>query len=656
MAGIQTSRITTEGGVDLTIQPAAGKKTLVKSVDSTNPGTTPIATAADGELKRLDINALQSLTEAQLADNDLLMVQDVSDGGAIKTIKKTEVRNIRSGEDQPPFGDPLPAESLWVDKKSVLAVKAGGNGSNATLKNSVEFAVINNTFNQSDKNVELGNLVKVRWIAARLASAAHGQIISGTLYAKSGSSFTQTWNLTIIKRPTAGWSIPPLIGQPVSTSVNSSLVVPTGMNAPSPVTIDGGGTLTNIKVSINGGGFTATPGNILSGQTIQVQGTTGAANDTTYTANVSIGGLQQTWNVTTAGSGAFVLKPSVVTPVDGSDDLIASTITFASSPYAEVGGAGAHQQSDWELKQGGSVVASSMGSTTNLLSWKPAAGTMVDFATYTVRVKHRSDQSIESEWSDEITFETGDSTLNPGDELGGGYFGGYISMSKNEVPTHALIVCPRQEGSLKGENQSAAYKSPFNGWDSPRPPSNYEAHGFEPTKQNTAPQYKGFNWVTKDATGPNAGAFNTNGGTGIGGYNDWYAFSRAEAMVIYKNLKPTTEKNLQNNTHEGWGLGYSPYQCQPYAYSEKYGWSVGNPGETDSRIFKGPGGSESLYGMYWTSTENEFDVGNGHSPHEHAYSQKFTGNGNATDPPGGQNTGISKDHGWMWRGIRRIPA
>ena len=207
MAGIHTSNITSAANNgDVTIDPNGAGQTKIKSIDSTNPGATPVATASDGTVQRLDINALQELAEADLDDDDLVMVQDISDGGAIKKIKKSKVKNFRTaGIDQPGFPDPLPSEGTWVDVDSVLGVKAGGNGSTADLMNSVEFAVANNTYNQNDKNVVGGDIVKIRWIESKKNAATHGQTISGTLYAKSGSDYEQTWNLTIVKQPTSGW-------------------------------------------------------------------------------------------------------------------------------------------------------------------------------------------------------------------------------------------------------------------------------------------------------------------------------------------------------------------------------------------------------------------------------------------------------------------
>lgn len=293
MAGVQTSNITTGSG-DLTITPNGGN-TLIKSVTTNNPGVTPVAASADGTVKKFIITDLN--VKSTLDDADWVVVHDSATGNTVR-VPGSE---FAAGIPQPPFDDPLPETgSPWVDRDGVLAVKAGGLGSTANLKNAVEFAVNNNTYNQNDKNVTAGSTVKVQWITSKLDAATQGQTVSGTLYTKSGPTppFEQTWNLTIIKQPTSDFSFIDLVDQKANSVVSSNVTVPKGMTWRSPVTIDGG-SLTSIEVSVNGGAWTSSPGYIEAGQPLQVRGTTGPDELTGYTAQVSIGGLQRTWTVTT---------------------------------------------------------------------------------------------------------------------------------------------------------------------------------------------------------------------------------------------------------------------------------------------------------------------------------------------------------------------
>ena len=576
MAGIQTSKITTAAADDLTIQPASGKKTLLKSVDSTNPGTTPISTLTDGEVKRLNVASLADIGTDADGDNDWLMIQDVSDGNKIKKIKAGEVLG-GGGLPQIPLDPNLPSTGNWVDVDSVLAVKAGGNGSTNDLKNSVEFAVGNNTFNQNDKNVTIGQTFSARWIQSKLNSANHGQIISGTLYAKSGSDYTQTFNLTISKQPTSGWDLIDVTGQPTSTQIVSAASVPTGMNAPSPVTIDGG-TLTGIEVSVNGGAFTSSPGKIENGQPIQVRGTTGASDSTAYTALVSIGGLQRTWTVTTGVSGtAGPIQPVITSPVNNAVG-IGKHVTIAASPYFP-NGSGSHLNSDWELKQGGTVVASSMADTVNKTSWTVPSAALSPNAVHTVRVRYRSSDPLESAWSPESSFTTDDLGAPPiGAPVEGGYFAGEISMTANNVATHLLIVSPKFDGLLTGEGPPAGPCMPFS---TPRGASDGDPEAKDyglpaalANVNNGSIKHSVYQWIWEDAKGPVAGTYDGNNttGTGIGSYNDWYLPAQNELAILYFFLKPTTDANVSSG-----GKGKNENSVDPYTPNTSFGGSFPSP-------------------------------------------------------------------------------
>lgn len=352
MAGIQTSKITTAGNGDLTLDPGGGK-TKVKSVDANNPGVTPVASASDGTLKKLVITELA--TKTTLDSADWVLIHDSATGQTKKVTGDEGIR--RFGNTQTPFADPLPETGApWEIATGTLAVRANGNGSTADLKNSVEFAVGNNTYNQNNKNVNTNQTVKVRWMDSKLVAANHGQIISGELYSLDGR-FNQIWNFTIIKQPTS-WSIPPKFDQPVSSEITSDVTIPTGMNAPSPVTI-GSGTLTNVKFSINGGAY-GTTGNILSGQTLQVKGTTGPNTETEYTIDISIGGLVQTWRVTTEGNNIILVSPNVLVPLNGSTVEGNSNVVYQSTNPNSINPTGTDvlTSSQWEIRYGSNLAGS----------------------------------------------------------------------------------------------------------------------------------------------------------------------------------------------------------------------------------------------------------------------------------------------------------
>jgi len=88
-----------------------------------------------------------------------------------------------------------------------------------------------------------------------------------------------------------------LTGQPTSTLVYSATIIVTGFAGTPAISISGSG---SPAYSIGGAAFTSSSGTITSGQTLQLQLTSPATGNTTYTATVTIGSTTTTWSVTTA--------------------------------------------------------------------------------------------------------------------------------------------------------------------------------------------------------------------------------------------------------------------------------------------------------------------------------------------------------------------
>jgi hypothetical protein len=120
--------------------------------------------------------------------------------------------------------------------------------------------------------------------------------------------------------------------------------------------------------------------------------------------------------------------------------------------------------------------------------------------------------------------------VNIGDELGGGYFAGYISHTANGVPTHALIVAPRATGAT-----GTGYTLTTN-------------LQWKTSNATTAGTTSAFDGAVNTAAMVTAGiadhpAANFCVGLSIGGFSDWYLPSRYEMDIAYFNLKPSTAVN-----------------------------------------------------------------------------------------------------------------
>jgi hypothetical protein len=138
-----------------------------------------------------------------------------------------------------------------------------------------------------------------------------------------------------------------------------------------------------------------------------------------------------------------------------------------------------------------------------------------------------------------------------GEEFGGGYFAGYISHTADGVPTHALIVAPRETGaSGTGYTLTTNYVHKVGNTVTSGTTSTFDGAA------NTAAM------VAAGIADHPAAQFCVN--LSIGGFADWYLPSRFELDIAYFNLKPST---ATNNT--SWGINdYSvPKRTTNYALS-----------------------------------------------------------------------------------------
>jgi hypothetical protein len=126
--------------------------------------------------------------------------------------------------------------------------------------------------------------------------------------------------------------------------------------------------------------------------------------------------------------------------------------------------------------------------------------------------------------------KTLDGTLTLGQEIGGGFFAGYISHTADGNPTHALIVAPRATGATG----SPYTLTTFFEW--------------KTTNTTTAGTTSSFDGAANTAAMVAAGiadhpAANFCVGLSIGGFTDWYLPARYEMDIAYFNLKPSTTAN-----------------------------------------------------------------------------------------------------------------
>jgi len=99
----------------------------------------------------------------------------------------------------------------------------------------------------------------------------------------------------------------------LSTSYESNAITVAGISAPTPISITGG------EYSINDGAYTSADGTVSNGQTVKVRLTSSANYSMTRDATLTIGGVSDTFSVTTKaftiGGGCFIATAAFGTPM-----------------------------------------------------------------------------------------------------------------------------------------------------------------------------------------------------------------------------------------------------------------------------------------------------------------------------------------------------
>ena len=506
------------------------------------------------------------------------------------------------------------------------------NGTADTLSSTgcIEISVNGGAYSQGPTAVTNGQNVSMRWVdSPSCTGAADGTVITGDLTAASGG--TNPYSLTVDTAP-SNFSFTDLTSQALSTAVTSASITLAGTNVDTFLTKTGG-TLTTIEASIAGGAFAAIPASgtsmpVQPGQTIQIRGTTGASSSTGYTAILALGTATTTWTATTTAVVASITTPSITSPANGATNLNPVTNSPAGIPlvgdsYSPQNGAGATQTSStWEVYKwvgGGGAVPPTLeppGANYTAVTGSPFTVSSAPFttvsvpraslavsSTYYARTKYATTNvtAATSSFSGWSSFRTASSFVpSPGTAMAGGYFGGQI----NDGGTiYNLIVAPVSAGALSGTNTSGiAYKTTADA-DAPSATVQNEVYGGPTTDLfKASAAHPVFSAFINGATGPNAGAFNLStggagGGTGIGGFNDWYLPAKNELEILYFNLKPDT---TTNNTSSGANPNAVPARANNYTDD--------TPAQTTAALFAGGAQAFFTAAAYWSSSEGSSDT------------------------------------------------
>ena len=151
----------------------------------------------------------------------------------------------------------------------------------------------------------------------------------------------------------------------LSTVLTSNAVTVSGIAVPVPIAVTGG------LYSINGGPFTAVAGNVSNGNTVAVRQTSSASFSTTTNATATIGGVSDTYAVTTLSATG-----NLDTDLDDIADAVDKCTLVANTNQLDADGDGYGNLCDADLNNSGAVTAADFGLLRSVLGLASTASAL----------------------------------------------------------------------------------------------------------------------------------------------------------------------------------------------------------------------------------------------------------------------------------------
>lgn len=177
-----------------------------------------------------------------------------------------------------------------INYATAISVTGGGYSKNGGV------------FTTASGTVKNGDTVRVQQ-----TSSASYNTVTNTILTIGGvkDTFSVTTQAATNDTTPDAFSFTDQTGVALSTAITSNAITISGINAAAAISITGG------SYSINGGAFTNSTGTVSNGASVQVKVTSSTAYSTATQATLTIGGVSDTFSVTTlAGTGGFVLPPA----------------------------------------------------------------------------------------------------------------------------------------------------------------------------------------------------------------------------------------------------------------------------------------------------------------------------------------------------------
>ena len=194
--------------------------------------------------------------------------------------------------------------ALSTEYKSNAITVAGINTAASISITGGTYSINGGTYTSASGTVSLGNTVKVR----KMSAAAYSTTKSTTL---TIGGISDTFSVTTLAdtQPDA-FTFTDRTDAALSTEYKSNAITVSGIGAATSISITGG------TYSVNGGTYTSVCGTVNIGNTVKVRKMSAATYSTTKSATLTIGGVSDTFSVTTVSDEIDI---TITSPTDGAN-------------------------------------------------------------------------------------------------------------------------------------------------------------------------------------------------------------------------------------------------------------------------------------------------------------------------------------------------
>jgi hypothetical protein len=255
------------------------------------PYTSAPGTVSNGSTVRVQLTSSGSYSTTTSAT---LTIGGVSDTFSVTT--RSESATPDTTPDPFSFTDLINAQLNTVVTSNAITVSGINTATNISISGGT-YSVNGGPYTSAPGTINNGNTVRVQLTSSGSYSTTTSATLTIGGVSDTFSVTTRSESATPDTTPDP-FSFTDLTNAQLNTVVTSNAITVSGINTATNISISGG------TYSVNGGPYTSAPGTVSNGSTVRVQLTSSGSYSTTTSATLTIGGVSDTFSVTTRSESA----------------------------------------------------------------------------------------------------------------------------------------------------------------------------------------------------------------------------------------------------------------------------------------------------------------------------------------------------------------